>query len=152
MLSIFVLKSQKKKKKKKKKNRATASIKMDLQDFRKLGEEWRSEALVNFADGLSDDTCDANAGRLYGNRMFYANDYMVWFAPAFDVFTTDKDPGSPWLRLRHHRQNVLHADKEFRMQELAKCEPLSLHPRLDGLIFSGSPLAFTSPILRHIRT
>ena len=33
--------------------------------------------MIGFARSLSKKTASANAGNLIGNRMFYANDYMV---------------------------------------------------------------------------
>ena len=42
-----------------------------------LGREWNSQPLINFQASLSEDSSNANAGGLQGNRMFYTNDYMV---------------------------------------------------------------------------
>ncbi|KAF8078587.1 chondroitin AC/alginate lyase [Lyophyllum atratum] len=58
-------------------NQATGSIKINLTQVRELGQLWSSSSLINFADSLSPSTPNANAGCLNGNRMFYANDYMV---------------------------------------------------------------------------
>ncbi|KAJ3511289.1 hypothetical protein NLJ89_g4184 [Agrocybe chaxingu] len=58
-------------------DQATGRIKIDLGEVLTLGEEWSSKTLIDFANDLSVDTTDANAGSLTGNRMFYANDYMV---------------------------------------------------------------------------
>ena len=57
--------------------RATGSIKIDPKDVLNLGKLWSSDTLIDFANGLSEDTTNANAGNLTGNRMFYLNDYMV---------------------------------------------------------------------------
>jgi hypothetical protein len=57
--------------------RATGSIKTNLTDVLDLGKQWSSDTLVAFANSLSENTTHANAGNLIGNRMFYANDYMV---------------------------------------------------------------------------
>ncbi|TFK41122.1 polysaccharide lyase family 8 protein [Crucibulum laeve] len=58
-------------------NQATGSIKINLTEVGELGDQWSSNVLTNFADSLSEDMSNANAGKLEGNRMFYANDYMV---------------------------------------------------------------------------
>lgn len=58
-------------------NRATSSIKIPLPEVQALGDEWKNDVLKKFASSLSGKTDNANAGQLYGNRMFYANDYMV---------------------------------------------------------------------------
>ncbi|GLB36185.1 putative polysaccharide lyase family 8, N terminal alpha-helical domain [Lyophyllum shimeji] len=58
-------------------NQATGSIKINLTQVRELGQLWSSSSMIDFADSLSQSTTNANAGRLKGNRMFYANDYMV---------------------------------------------------------------------------
>ncbi|KAF8973958.1 polysaccharide lyase family 8 protein [Flammula alnicola] len=56
---------------------ATGSIKINLTEVLELGELWSSSSLTNFATSLASNTTNANAGKLEGNRMFYANDYMV---------------------------------------------------------------------------
>ncbi|KAF8912697.1 polysaccharide lyase family 8 protein [Gymnopilus junonius] len=48
-----------------------------LDEVLELGQQWSSGALTNFANSLSASASNANAGQLIGNRMFYANDYMV---------------------------------------------------------------------------
>ncbi|KAG6911940.1 hypothetical protein DXG01_000188 [Tephrocybe rancida] len=58
-------------------NQATASLKMNLTQIQILGETWKSSDISEIYDNLSLNTTDANAGALEGNRMFYANDYMV---------------------------------------------------------------------------
>ncbi|RDB29606.1 Chondroitinase-AC [Hypsizygus marmoreus] len=64
-------------------NQATGSIKINLTQVHELGQLWSSGPLVNFAESLSTNTSNANAGRLVGNRMFYANDYMVHRGPNY---------------------------------------------------------------------
>ncbi|KAF9481396.1 polysaccharide lyase family 8 protein [Pholiota conissans] len=56
---------------------ATGGIKINLTEVLELGQQWSSATLTNFANSLSASTSNANAGKLEGNRMFYANDYMV---------------------------------------------------------------------------
>ncbi|KAF8807439.1 polysaccharide lyase family 8 protein [Phlegmacium glaucopus] len=56
---------------------ATESIKINLTEVLDLGQQWSSDALIDFANDLSENTTHANSGNLIGNRMFYANDYMV---------------------------------------------------------------------------
>ncbi|KAL0071852.1 hypothetical protein AAF712_000774 [Marasmius tenuissimus] len=55
---------------------ATASININLTKVNQLGQEWQSDTLMRFAQ-LSQGSSSSNAGQLVGNRMFYANDYMV---------------------------------------------------------------------------
>lgn len=51
---------------------------MNLSDFKVLGDLWNSETLLDFERELNGgDKTTSNAGDLVGNRMFYANDYMV---------------------------------------------------------------------------
>ncbi|KAF9563105.1 polysaccharide lyase family 8 protein [Agrocybe pediades] len=58
-------------------NQATGSIHLNLTEIGQLGQQWGSETLINFSNSLSANVSTANAGNLVGNRMFYANDYMV---------------------------------------------------------------------------
>ncbi|KAF9015214.1 polysaccharide lyase family 8 protein [Cyathus striatus] len=56
---------------------ATGSIKINLTEVGALGQLWSSSVLTNFDTSLSKNSTSSNAGGLVGNRMFYANDYMV---------------------------------------------------------------------------
>ncbi|KAF7436853.1 hypothetical protein PC9H_003686 [Pleurotus ostreatus] len=57
---------------------ASAGLGMNLSRVHELGEEWGADALINFANTLSQNSSNsANGAKLNGNRMFYANDYMV---------------------------------------------------------------------------
>ncbi|KLO20285.1 hypothetical protein SCHPADRAFT_842659, partial [Schizopora paradoxa] len=58
-------------------NQATGSIKVNLTEVRVLGEEWRSQTLTDVYKSLSTNTTDANIGSIFGNRVFYNNDYVV---------------------------------------------------------------------------
>lgn len=58
-------------------SRATGSIKINLTEVLELGDLWGSQPLVKFSHSLSEGSSNVNAGNLVGNRMFYANDYMV---------------------------------------------------------------------------
>ena len=58
-------------------NQPTASISTNLTQVQQLGNSWNSATLKAFASSLSAPPSNANAGSLTGNRMFYANDYMV---------------------------------------------------------------------------
>jgi hypothetical protein len=42
-----------------------------------LGEQWNNSILTDAYTSLSKKTTNANAGKLTGNRVFFANDYMV---------------------------------------------------------------------------
>lgn len=57
--------------------RATGSILLNLTEIGLLGKLWNSPIITKFADNLSVNGTNANAGELIGNRMFYDNDYMV---------------------------------------------------------------------------
>jgi hypothetical protein len=56
--------------------RATASIKLNLTQIGHVGQEWGSDIMTDFSDNLEENTSNANAGSLVGNRMFFSNDYM----------------------------------------------------------------------------
>ncbi|KAH8814787.1 polysaccharide lyase family 8 protein [Flagelloscypha sp. PMI_526] len=59
-------------------NQATGSLKMNLTDFKVLGNLWGSQTLLDFEHELVNGTnITPNAGNVVGNRFFYANDYMV---------------------------------------------------------------------------
>ncbi|KAK7058939.1 hypothetical protein VNI00_001563 [Paramarasmius palmivorus] len=58
-------------------DQATANIKLNLSKVNQLGELWSSDILQNFAQTLSVNDSQVNAGGLSGNRFFYVNDYMV---------------------------------------------------------------------------
>lgn len=58
-------------------NQATANLKMNLTQIQVLGQQWGSSAISQVYSNLVLATTDANSGGLNGNRMFYANDYMV---------------------------------------------------------------------------
>ncbi|TCD64841.1 hypothetical protein EIP91_003589 [Steccherinum ochraceum] len=55
----------------------TAQINLNLTQIQVLGQLWQSDTLTQTYNSLVKNTTDANAGQLMGNRMFYANDYMV---------------------------------------------------------------------------
>lgn len=61
------------------KRRATGGININLTQVASVGEQWDSNILTDFAQSLSKNISDANAGQLVGNRMFWSNDYMVRF-------------------------------------------------------------------------
>jgi hypothetical protein len=69
--------------------RATHNININLAKVLELGELWSSASLIDFANSLTPTTPNANAGNLVGNRMFYAEDYMVgtFFASIQYLFT-----------------------------------------------------------------
>ncbi|KIJ68409.1 polysaccharide lyase family 8 protein [Hydnomerulius pinastri MD-312] len=62
---------------------ATGSIKINISQVLELGEDWQSSAMENFANSLSENTTDANAGELRGNNMFFDADYMVTRGPGY---------------------------------------------------------------------
>ena len=61
-------------------SRATGEIHLNLTQIQLLGQLWNSSTLTNVYNDLAKSTTDANAGEMSGNRMFYANDYMVCFS------------------------------------------------------------------------
>ncbi|KAB5588550.1 hypothetical protein CTheo_8008 [Ceratobasidium theobromae] len=59
-------------------DRASADLRMDLDQVSTLGHSWNQQDLIKFASeltGKGDNT--ANSGSLLGNRMFWNSDYMV---------------------------------------------------------------------------
>ncbi|KAL7285292.1 hypothetical protein ACG7TL_000387 [Trametes sanguinea] len=57
-------------------DQATGSIKINISQIQQLGQLWGSTALESVYQSLAESTDNANAGKIVGNRMFYANDYM----------------------------------------------------------------------------
>ncbi|CAL1695908.1 unnamed protein product [Somion occarium] len=64
-------------------DQATANIQFNVTELGILAAEWSSDTLMDVFLALSQNTTDANAGGLTGNRMFYANDYMVHRGPGY---------------------------------------------------------------------
>ncbi|GLB36184.1 putative polysaccharide lyase family 8, N terminal alpha-helical domain [Lyophyllum shimeji] len=64
-------------------NQATAHLKMNLTQIQVLGQLWDSSAISQVYSNSAFATTDANSGGLSGNRMFYANDYMVHRGPGY---------------------------------------------------------------------
>lgn len=62
---------------------ATGSININITEIEQLGEEWDSDTLTTVYDRLASPSADANVGGLTGNRMFFANDYMVQRGPGY---------------------------------------------------------------------
>ncbi|KAI0361657.1 galactose mutarotase-like protein [Trametes cingulata] len=64
-------------------NQATASININVTEIQELGRLWNSSILQTVSQSLSQPSKNANAGNITGNRMFYANDYMVQRGPGY---------------------------------------------------------------------
>ena len=76
-----------------------------------LGEQWSSSTLTGFTNDLSANTTNANAGKLVGNRMFYANDYMVHpFPQLFSRKLSFWLPDKSWRELCDNGQDVFIED------------------------------------------
>ncbi|KDR85026.1 hypothetical protein GALMADRAFT_312284 [Galerina marginata CBS 339.88] len=58
-------------------DQTTASIKTNLTQMQALGQLWGSPEITQAFNALFSSSTSANAALLNGNRMFYANDYMV---------------------------------------------------------------------------
>ncbi|KAI1797880.1 galactose mutarotase-like domain-containing protein [Ganoderma leucocontextum] len=58
-------------------DQATGSIDISASYIQQLRSEWNSQALQAIASNIAASSDNANIGDLQGNRMFYANDYMV---------------------------------------------------------------------------
>ncbi|KAF7303320.1 Polysaccharide lyase family 8 protein [Mycena kentingensis (nom. inval.)] len=56
---------------------ATASILLNLTKIGDIGRAWDSSPITTFSTSLLKNSTSANAGNLVGNKMFFANDYMV---------------------------------------------------------------------------
>ncbi|KAF5384577.1 hypothetical protein D9757_007500 [Collybiopsis confluens] len=57
---------------------ATSGIKLNLSEIAELGDVRSSQEMMQFASSLAGaNGTSANAGALEGNKMFFANDYMV---------------------------------------------------------------------------
>ncbi|KAI0724522.1 polysaccharide lyase family 8 protein [Cerioporus squamosus] len=64
-------------------DQATGSIQVNVSRIQQLGDEWNSDKLKSVGESLSESSSSANSGNLVGNRMFYANDYMVQRGPGY---------------------------------------------------------------------
>ncbi|THH34186.1 hypothetical protein EUX98_g64 [Antrodiella citrinella] len=62
---------------------ATGSININTTQIEALGEAWNSTVLESVFSSLSKNTTNANVGSINGNRMFFANDYMVQRGPGY---------------------------------------------------------------------
>ncbi|KAJ7470969.1 polysaccharide lyase family 8 protein [Mycena latifolia] len=58
-------------------NNVAAKLELNLTQIEVLGQLWESDDLTNVFNALNSDGTSVNPGSLVGNRMFYANDYMV---------------------------------------------------------------------------
>jgi hypothetical protein len=94
--------------------RATHNININLAKVLELGELWSSASLIDFANSLTPTTPNANAGNLVGNRMFYAEDYMVgtFFASIQYLFTLNFFEGPSWVKLCDICKDVLQKNQE----------------------------------------
>ncbi|KAJ8522569.1 hypothetical protein ONZ45_g911 [Pleurotus djamor] len=54
-----------------------AGLNVNLTRVMELGQGWGSQTLIKFSQRFSQTGSNANAATLFGNRMFYANDYLV---------------------------------------------------------------------------
>ncbi|KAJ6578036.1 polysaccharide lyase family 8 protein [Mycena capillaripes] len=54
-----------------------ATLEVNLTQIQVLGQLWESTDITNFYNDLSANGTTVNPGSVVGNRMFYANDYMI---------------------------------------------------------------------------
>ncbi|KAI0651821.1 chondroitin AC/alginate lyase [Trametes meyenii] len=64
-------------------SQATGSININTTEIQELGQLWDSTVLQSVYSSLSQGSKDANAGNINGNRVFYANDYVVQRGPGY---------------------------------------------------------------------
>ncbi|KAF7436855.1 hypothetical protein PC9H_003688 [Pleurotus ostreatus] len=64
-------------------NQPTASLKINITQIQVLGQLWDSPTITSAFNALHSPGSTVNAGALNGNRMFYANDYMVHRGPGY---------------------------------------------------------------------
>ncbi|KAH8102634.1 polysaccharide lyase family 8 protein [Cristinia sonorae] len=64
-------------------DQATADIHLNLTQIQLLGQLWGSDTFTSAYNTLTQPSADANVGSTSGNRMFYANDYMVNRGPGY---------------------------------------------------------------------
>ncbi|KAI0741691.1 polysaccharide lyase family 8 protein [Daedaleopsis nitida] len=62
---------------------ASSGIKTNLTQLQVLGELWKSDVISSAYEMLSTNTTSANSGNIIGNRIFYANDYVVQRGPGY---------------------------------------------------------------------
>ncbi|KIO20137.1 polysaccharide lyase family 8 protein [Tulasnella calospora MUT 4182] len=58
-------------------DQATVGLKVNYTQVLQLGQQWKDHNMVRVATSLLKNGTTVNGGKLYGNRMFYNNDYMV---------------------------------------------------------------------------
>ncbi|KAJ7692130.1 polysaccharide lyase family 8 protein [Mycena rosella] len=58
-------------------NNVAAKLEVNLTQIEVLGQLWASDSITGVFNALNADDTSVNPGSLVGNRMFYANDYMV---------------------------------------------------------------------------
>ncbi|KAI0669928.1 chondroitin AC/alginate lyase [Trametes maxima] len=64
-------------------SQATGSININTTEIQELGQLWDSTILQSVYSSLSQDSENANAGNINGNRVFYANDYVAQRGPGY---------------------------------------------------------------------
>lgn len=94
--------------------RATHNININLAKVLELGKLWSSASLIDFANSLTPTTPNANAGNLVGNRMFYAEDYMVGTFFCIDPISLHAQffEGPSWVKLCDICKDVLQQNQE----------------------------------------
>ncbi|KAJ7581087.1 polysaccharide lyase family 8 protein [Mycena floridula] len=58
-------------------NESSASLKTNFTQLQVLGQEWNSSTMLSVFNAWNSSPTDANIGAIQGNRIFYANDYIV---------------------------------------------------------------------------
>ncbi|KAK7055904.1 polysaccharide lyase family 8 protein [Favolaschia claudopus] len=56
---------------------SAATLQINLTQIQELGQLWDSDDITEVYNGLAGNGSTVNTGSIVGNRMFYANDYMV---------------------------------------------------------------------------
>lgn len=99
-------------------HRATENLKTNLTQLQVLAQEWDSQPLLQAFNDLSTTATTANQGNLIGNRMFYANDYIIRPARYIvsNIAQLQPSPGPAWNWLLHFLEDVLKAYAERRMR------------------------------------
>lgn len=90
---------------------------MNVTQIGELGQLWNSDKLQSIASNLEANDTDANVGSLNGNRMFYANDYMVRHTGLIARASAYRSVGPPRPRLRLDSTHVLVPDIKLRVRE-----------------------------------
>ena len=98
---------------------------MNISQIQQLGDLWGSGTMESVAESFAVNSSTANAGDINGNRMFYANDYMVSYSRIhyimMFVLTPKRLTGATRSGVRDYTADVLESHHKYGMCQFAEC-------------------------------